>query len=124
MRKVLCFGNEYIEGDQIAKKIGKEISVDGFDFVLSDSVSDVLDSKDEIIILDVVKGINEVKVIGNMDDLAVFKSLSCHDLDLGFYLKLLKETGKIGDVKIVGIPYGDKDLEKIKGEVKKILKEI
>jgi Ni,Fe-hydrogenase maturation factor len=124
MRKVLCFGNEYIDGDEVAKQVGREISLDGFEFILSDSLSDVLDVEGEIIILDVAKGIDKVSLIENVDDLDSFKSLSCHDLDLGFYLKLLKETGKIENVKIIGIPYGDKNLEKIKEDVEKILRVI
>ncbi len=64
--------------------------------------------------MDVIKGLKEVQILENIDDLELCNSLTCHDLDLGFYLKLMKETGKIKKVKIIGLPYGEKDLKKLK----------
>jgi len=70
----------------------------------------------------VVKGLDEVTILENIDDLQLSHSVTCHDLDLGFYLKLMKETGKIEAVKIIGLPYGEADLEKLEKAVEKIFK--
>jgi Ni,Fe-hydrogenase maturation factor len=61
-------------------------------------------------------------LITDLDKLRTNKSISAHDLDLGFYLKLYKEMKKINHVKIIGIPQqGDK--EELKEQVTKLLKD-
>ena len=48
-------------------------------------------------------------------------SVTCHDLDLGFYLKLMKSTGKITTVKIIALPYGNSNYAELKIKVENIL---
>lgn len=59
-----------------------------------------------VVIMDAVEGINRVELISNSDlgRLINKRSLSVHDFDLGFQLKYLKKLGKLGDVRIIGIP--------------------
>ncbi len=118
------YGNEDFEGDEIAKEVARKIDSEDFEFFYSNSPNDVLNAKGEFIIMDAVKGIDDVKVLDDIDDLVHCHTLSCHDLDLGFYLKMMKEVGKIEKVTIIGLPFGRKDYEKIKEKVESILENI
>jgi len=124
MRKVFCFGNDYFKGDEVAKNLISYLETKDFEFVISDSPMEVLNSNEEVIILDVVKGISKVRVIDDIDKLELENSVTCHDLDLGFYLKLLKQSGKIQKVTIIGIPFAEVDYEKLKKKVEIQLKKI
>lgn len=124
MRKIFAFGNEYIKRDETAKNIAKNFKSDEFEFILATSPNEILKADEELIILDIVKGIKEPKIINEIDDLILDKSLTCHDLDLGFYLKLMKECGKIKKAKIIGLPYGNNNYEYLTKELEKILKKI
>lgn len=126
MRKIYCYGNTDFDGDEVAHTLAKKYFDfhDKFKFILSNSPNDVLISEGEVVIMDVVKGIRDVQILTSIDDLKLCHSLSCHDLDLAFYLKLMKEVGKINDVKIIGLPFGNKDYNYLKTEVEKILEKI
>ena len=58
-----------------------------------------------------------------MDKIVTGKVYSLHDFDLGFNLKLMKKTGTLKDVNIIGIPAYMKDEEVYDG-VKKAIKSI
>lgn len=124
MRKIFAFGNEYVKGDEIAKIIAKNFKSEEFEFISATSPNEILKADEELIILDVVKGIKEPKIINEIDDLILDKSLTCHDLDLGFYLKLMKECGKISKAKIIGLPYGNSNIKELTIEVEKLLSQI
>lgn len=123
MKKIFCFGNEYIEGDEIAKVLARKIGTyKNFEFVIAESPHEILNATEDLWILDVMKGgLPSVKLIRNPKKLELPHSLTCHDLDLGFYLKLMAETGKIKDINIIGIPFGEKNIAKIGKEVLGIL---
>jgi len=121
-KKIFCFGNEDFTGDEVAKNLAKKITNKSFEFIFSNSTNDILNIEEELIILDVVKGLKQVKLLTQIDDLILENTVSCHDLDLGFYLKLLKEIGKINTVKIIGLPFENFDYNYLQTEVEKILK--
>ncbi|MDO8740779.1 MAG: hypothetical protein Q7J54_04390 [Candidatus Woesearchaeota archaeon] len=123
MTAVLCFGNEFLENDSLAKKIADEIKLEGFEFIKTDNVDDILNyaNSDELYILDVVENIRKTVLIKNIDDLKSSKICTLHDFDLGFYLKLMKEIGKIKEIRIIGIPQ-EGNTEEIKKEVIDILR--
>lgn len=117
--KILCFGNEFVEEDSLAKNLADELVVDGVDFVKCDSFDGI---SGDVVILDVVKGIDDVRLIplGKIKD---FHPVSMHDFDLGTELKLRKSIGEINNVKIIGIPMqGDKEI--IKQGIIKLIKDI
>ena len=121
MKKIFCFGNEFIEQDSLAKTIADEIKE--YKIIKCNKPDDLIHYEDlnNVIILDVVKGIDKPMLITDPDQLKTNQSISAHDFDLGFYLKLLKETGKIKNIKIIGIPQkGDK--EEIKKQLLALLK--
>lgn len=121
MKKIYVFGNEFFEGDEVAKELAKLIKNPKFEFIFAESPNEILNANGELIILDVVKGITEVKLLENIDELVLENSVTCHDLDLGFYLKLMQTTGQITQVKIIGLPYGNFDYELLRKQVELIL---
>jgi hypothetical protein len=58
------------------------------------------------VIIDTVKGITEVTWFTDVDAFVTTKSVTPHDYDVGFHLKLLQKLGKLPPVRIIGIPYG------------------
>lgn len=121
--KILCLGNEFIKQDSLAKKIGKKLrdSFEVVDIKNSFQLIDILkeDKSDEFVILDVIEGLNKVRIL-DIDDLQENKILTAHDFDAGIVLKLLKPN-----VKIVGMPMQDReeriDESQILREVKEII---
>ncbi len=125
MTKIFCFGNEFIEGDEIAKVLAKKIKkYKNYDFVIAESPSEILNISNNVWILDVVKGLKKVELIKNPKDLKLPHSITCHDLDLGFYIKLMTQTGKIKNINIIGLPFGENNIKKLEKEVLKILEKI
>jgi Ni,Fe-hydrogenase maturation factor len=122
MNKVLVFGNPYLEEDNLAVSVGKRLGLKDFK-VLECSKPDELLNHDinKSIILDVVKGIDKVTFFDDIDSLEFSVIFSLHDFDLGYFLKLLKETGKLEKANIIGIPIGY-DEEKAAKEVKHLIK--
>jgi Ni,Fe-hydrogenase maturation factor len=120
MQYLLCFGNPYLSEDNLALEVGDAIIKDkikGLEVIKCVAPDEVMSyiGKD-FFILDVVKGMKKVMLISDIDRLQSGDLVSLHDFDLGFFLKLMKETGKIKDVKIIGIPQ--------KGNLKDIKKEV
>ena len=82
------------------------------------------DTGENVILLDVVQGINKVELIANnqIDYLTTSPRTSVHDFDLGFQLKYLKKLGKIGRVTIIGIPaQGEPDYKRIHSILRKLV---
>lgn len=125
LKKIFCFGNPGLEEDSIALELADELDVDGFEFVKCTSPDFLLNLSDEeleeIVILDAVKGLKKVEVIEDIGRFKQTKTTTMHDFDLGTVLKLLKETGKINKVKIVGLPI-NRDKKETEKQVIGILK--
>ena len=119
MKTVLCFGSENLEEDKIAFQLAEKIKIDGFQFLKSDSPEDII-GYNEITILDVAKGINEVKII-DVDQLKDHGLVSLHDFDIGFFLSLTKEMGY--KINVIGVPFGSK-ADDVADDVKNILERL
>jgi len=124
--KIFCFGNEFIENDALAKHIADDLIKENINIIKCNSPEDMithLQGNEEIIIIDVVKDIKEVMIIDNVDKLKTKNTLSTHDLDLSFMLKLMKNMNMLTNIKIIGIPMqGNK--EEIKEKVRELLTSI
>jgi Ni,Fe-hydrogenase maturation factor len=118
--KVLCFGNRFVRGDNIALKLADSLKLEGVEFLKCEDLSDLERVNDDVTIIDTVLGLKDIEVITNIDSLQLSKMYSLHDFDLGFHLKLYKELGKIKSVKIIGIPFRMK-LDDVKEEITKLL---
>ena len=124
MKTVLCFGNEFIKEDSLAKEIADELFIKNVRFVKCDNLSEILEYREEnLYILDVAEGIDEVKVIEDIDNINTRNIISLHDFDLGYFLRLMKENGKIKKIRVIAIPFGfDKD--KAKEELRKVFSDV
>jgi len=121
MKKVLVFGNPYVEEDSLAIKISKDLKINGFEFIICSSINDIMNLQEEnLIILDVVENIKKTILIKDINQLQSPRSLSVHDFDLGFFLKLMHETNQLKEIKIIGIPQKG-DEEAIKKEIQEII---
>lgn len=111
--KIYCFGNEFIHDDSLAKIIVDEISYPGIEFVKSNQPEDLMNEKGRIIIIDVVKDIDKVILITDIEQLKSRDLFTLHDFDLGYFLKLMQSMSTIKEVRIIGIPQqGDRELIK------------
>ena len=117
MVKILCLGNEFLEIDSFAKKVGELLSSDFEVINVKDSfqLMGFLNEKKDFVIVDVVQHLDSVKEI-SLDDLRTDSILSAHDFDAGYVLKLIGS-----DVKIIGIPVAG-DIDKIGEEVLRLIK--
>lgn len=84
--------------------------------------TDNLPEKKTLHIIDTVIGIDEVQMIKDIDKIVTGKVYSLHDFDLGFNLKLMKKTGKLRSVRIIGVPAHMKEEKAVKGVVDVISK--
>lgn len=81
------------------------------------------EGRDKVVIMDMVMGIDEVTVFSEADleKLELAPRMSAHEFDLGFQLRYLRKLGKIGEVRIVGLPVEKKvsvdQVMKVIGEV-------
>jgi len=60
----------------------------------------------DLVILDTVRGLTQVRVFDDLDAFADSPRVTLHDFDLGTTLKWLRKLGKLPAIRIVGIPVG------------------
>jgi len=119
--KILCLGNEFIEEDSFALKVGEQLSKElpNIQFInVKDSfqLMEFLNVYDDIIMLDVVSGLKDVKILG-VNDLQENKIMTAHDFDAGFVMRLFENKS----LRIIGIPMKG-NINMTKENVKKLLK--
>ena len=117
--KVYLFGNEDHPQDNAAFEVISQIMEDesipheekriynSIGFVVVKPNQDLpFDKGEDVILMDTVKGLPKVTLLTEEDFLKIKlpPRTSVHDFDLGFQLKYLKRLGKIGEVKIIGLP--------------------
>jgi len=112
---ILAFGSH---SDPHAWEMSDKLKDDGFNTKKSDNPQDILNLRGEVVILDVVKGLDKPAFI-TIKQLKSRKLFTAHDFDVGFFLKMLDESGMIDNLRIIGIPE-EWDEEAVK-EVKKLL---
>ena len=122
MTKILVFGNPHLEDDNLAVKVSKRLDIKGLEVEHCSTPDDLLNYElENVLILDVAKGIKRVELFDDIDSLEFSVIFSLHDFDLSFFLKILKETGKVKKINIIGIPLGY-DENKALNEVKDLVK--
>ena|SRR3989344_5779712 len=115
---VYCFGNESIREDSLAKRLASQMKVEGITFIVCDRPEDIFKhDQGTLVILDVIEGIESVVLIMDAEELKGNASVTLHDFDLSFFLKLMKKIGRIQELAIVGIPMQG-DEEEIMASVK------
>ncbi|MEM4259737.1 MAG: hypothetical protein QXG00_00715 [Candidatus Woesearchaeota archaeon] len=124
MKYILCFGNKYLEKDNIALKVSDMLKKEGrlkdFEFIECAGSEELFNYLDKnFFVLDAVEGINKVMYI-NDKFLSNKINVSVHDFDLGFFIRLIRKIGRKERIPIIGIPL-NYDNEMAKQEVIKIL---
>lgn len=123
--KIFCFGNEFFKEDSLAREIAEEAKIPGVEFIPCDDPEEIFQYEGEgreLFILDVAD-VKETTLIENLDKIKELKPSTSHDLDLGFFLKLMEKLGRSIEVKIICVPSkGNK--EKIIKEIKRILNKV
>lgn len=107
--KVFVFGNEDLDIDNQALIVAENLSEkeEDVEFEIISPGDDIpLENGEDMVIMDVVDGIKDVKLIQNYEiENILFPPLNtAHDYDLGFQIKYLKKLGKIGKVTLIGLP--------------------
>jgi len=101
MKKLFVFGNEYLADDALAIQVAGKLK--GVQVIHCTSPEELLD-EDPLLILDVVKGAKKLIILDSIEAIKTRKMVSLHDMDLGFFLNLMKEMGMNKKIKIIGIP--------------------
>lgn len=103
--KVYLSGNLLVNADSMPLKLLPKLkrTFPEIEFIEIDPNEDFI-PEDDSVIIDTVVGIEQVALFTDIERFADHKLISPHDYDLGFHLKLLKKTGKLNRVKIIGIP--------------------
>lgn len=101
---IFVFGNEFLEGDAFAHDVARELKKAGHPIKACRSPDELLESREHLTILDVVRGIDSPMLITDVNQLATRKLVSLHDFDVGYFLALMQEVGWGKDIKIIGIP--------------------
>lgn len=107
--KIYVLGNPLVEGDSLAIKLVPllEKEFPQIEFIVVDPNENFPPKNEtDLIIIDVVEGIEQPKIFGLNDLKELRKSpASPHDYDLRMHLLLLKKIKKIKSVKIIGLPF-------------------
>lgn len=113
--KIYIAGNPLIEEDSIPLKLMNKLQeiFPEKNFIELEP-SDSMPEEKSLIIIDTVKGIENVMILENIDLIETGKIYSLHDFDLGFNLKLMKKMGKVESVKIIGVPQNIGEKEALK----------
>ena len=118
---ILVFGNPALAIDNLAVRVGKRLAEEGHTVRHLENPIELLDlDLSQHIILDVAVGIDDVKLIGNVDRLVLGRLCSLHDMDMAYFLKLLRQLGRLDTVRIVALPQG-MDEEEALGKARKLL---
>lgn len=119
--KIYCVGNKLVKKDQVPILYVLRLCREFPDIMCVEAdPNENFIPEDGSVIIDTVKGIDEVTWFDSLDAFEQTRSVSPHDYDLGFHLRLLQKLNKISRVCILGIPQHEADYFK---EIVKKIKE-
>lgn len=106
MPRIFIFGNPLLEEDSIPLRIASRLrkAFPKLDIKEMDPTEDLRMLGRDPLIIDTVMGPKDVVVLRGLDSIEDSPRCSLHDLDLGMSLKIMKKTGMIDSVSIIGIP--------------------
>lgn len=108
--RIFVFGNEFLSEDNMAYLVARHLAQtqewrdSGHEFVFCRAPEELLDEASPVTILDVAKDAKEVISFNDADALLTRKLMSLHDLDLSYFLKIMKEIEPTKKLKIIAIP--------------------
>ena len=104
--KIFVVGNALVDEDSLPLKLLPLLQKEfpQIEFIEFDPTENFPEELDEICMIDTVKGIKRPQVFTDIDVFINKKGVSMHDFDLAWEMKLLKKTGKLKNIYIIGIP--------------------
>jgi Ni,Fe-hydrogenase maturation factor len=125
--EIYVFGNEYVTEDKRALDVARELqgTIEGISFAFVDPNEDVpFVNERHVVILDTVQGIRDVVLVegDGIDRLILSPRATVHDFDLAFQLKYLRKIGRLGEVKVIGVPQeGEVDYPRVRSILRKLV---
>jgi Ni,Fe-hydrogenase maturation factor len=106
MKTVYIFGNPLLDFDSMPVKLIPELqnALPQFNFIHQDPNDNLCPVDGELIIIDSVAEITEIKILTDISQIETSPRFSMHDLDLGFILKLMQKIGELKKVTIICVP--------------------
>jgi Ni,Fe-hydrogenase maturation factor len=120
--KILVFGNPLVKQDSIALALVVPLrkKFPEIEFKEFDPAENLEGEGRDLIILDAVLGIDQVRLIEDLNKIELGKIYSMHDFDLAITLKILMEIKAIDSVKIIAVPT-ECDLKKALNETANLI---
>lgn len=114
---VFVFGNPLLKEDSLPIRLLPSLrkALPDVDFREIDPTEDLRDLGKTPIIIDTVLGPENIVMIKDLEQLEDSPNCSLHDMDLGMSLKLMKKTGMLDSVTIIGIPVRMKSKTAVEG---------
>jgi Ni,Fe-hydrogenase maturation factor len=124
MKTVYITGNPLVPQDSLPLRIMNRLKnhFPQIEFTELEPTDDMPDERN-LTIIDTILGIEKVTILTDIDKIITEQSVSLHDFDLGFNLKLMKKLGRLDSVKIIGVPAGMREEEAF-NEVAIMLKDL
>lgn len=121
-KNIYVLGNPLEPDDRPAVKLIPQLKkkFPQINFIRFDPTEEFPQNNKELIIIDTVAGIADVKKFDDLNRWVMSPRVTVHDYDLPLTLGLLKKLGKIKKFTIIGIPQKGKK-EKILEEINQIL---
>ncbi|MFA6489166.1 MAG: hypothetical protein WCT52_00625 [Candidatus Micrarchaeia archaeon] len=122
--RVLVFGNPIAKIDSAAVKISEKLApaMPQIEFVRFDTSEDLEKEGGELVILDVVVGLEKPRMV-KLEELELSQNpLSLHGFDLMWNLLLLKKLGRLKSATIIGVPARQPYTKNIEAVKKLLLK--
>ena len=103
---IYIFGNDLLDFDNTPLKLAPMLKKEfpKIDFVIMDPNENIHPVNKELIIIDTIMDIDNVIIFEDLNKIQLNKTLTMHDFDLGFNLKLLQKLGQLEKVTIFGVP--------------------
>ena len=102
---IYVFGNPEIEADSLPIKILPKIKENfpEINFEIKDP-NEEWNVPEELIIIDTVLGIDDVKIFDDLKYFSGAPKVSLHDFDAYANLRYLQKLGRLKKIKIIGVP--------------------
>jgi Ni,Fe-hydrogenase maturation factor len=125
--RVYVFGNTDAPEDRRAVEVVRQLDpvIDNVSFVFVGPNEDIpFADEGRVVILDTVRGIRDVALIpgDEIDRFVLSPRATVHDFDLAFQLKYLRKIGRLGEVKVIGVPQeGEVDYPRVRSILRKLV---
>jgi Ni,Fe-hydrogenase maturation factor len=109
---IFVFGNPDLPMDALPVRLVPKLQAKfpQHEFMVKDP-NEEWDVPEKLIVIDTVKGINEVRQFDDLDSFASAPRVSMHDFDALTQLRFLQKLGKLKEVTIIGVPPDIKENE-------------